>query len=199
MAGTSNLDWFVKKIGFGAPDSDIPAVERQVEKVDPGSDGLLYLPYLSVSGERSPFVENKARAEFFGLSPMHTKGHLARAIYEGVALASRDCLNHYLAQIAEVRLAGGGTRSRIWPQLIADCLSRKVGITDVEEIGLLGTSMTVAVGCGLFADFHAASAAWARPARVILPSAASRLYGQTYRRYCLLRDALLPVWSAQEE
>jgi len=199
MAGTLNLNWFMQNLCTSTANFDIPAVEREVEKVSSGSNGLLYLPYLSASGERCPFVEDNARAEFFGLSPIHTKWHLARAIYEGVALASRDCLNHYLSQFAEVRLGGGGAKSRIWPQLIADCLNRKVGIIDIEEIGLLGASMTVAVGCGIFADFHAASAAWARPARVILPSAASSLYDQAYRRYRLLRDALLPLWSVQDE
>ena len=115
MAGTPNLDWILDEI---LDTDDFDAVEARVRSVPVGAEGVMYHPYLSASGERSPFLKPTARAQFTGLSPEHTRDHLARAVYEGVALAMRDCHEHMAGGAESVLMAGGG----LAPNYGARCL-----------------------------------------------------------------------------
>jgi sugar (pentulose or hexulose) kinase len=194
VAGTSNLDWAVAR--FGLP--DIAAAEAQAAASLPGARGLLYLPYLSGAGIIAPLAEPGARATFFGLDDGHGTADLLRAVYEGVALSIRDCLAAIPLPVEELRLIGGGARSRLWPQLIADCIARPVVTLGGEEFGARGAAVLAGCAVGVFADPRtaAASHAPAVTARYLPEPAAVAQYDAIHARYVVLRDALRPLWRA---
>jgi sugar (pentulose or hexulose) kinase len=117
-AGTPSLEWLAETI---VGTEDVADLQSYAADAPIGSDGALYHPYLSSSGERGPFVDPTARAQFVGLTPEHDTAHLVRAVYEGLSLAVRDCVEHLPGSTGGVALSGGGTSSELWCQLIADC------------------------------------------------------------------------------
>lgn len=149
MAGTPNIDWARSAI---AESADFEDLEDQARSVPPGTDGLLYHPYLSSSGERAPFLEPAARAQFTGLDPSHTQAHLLRAVYEGVALAMRDCYEHLPVQADSVSVSGGGTQSEFWCQLFADCLDATIGVPEGNELGAKGVALLAGVAVDEYRD-----------------------------------------------
>lgn len=130
---------------------------RAADAVPPGCEGLAFLPYLM--GERSPHNDPDARGAFIGLTLTHTRAHMTRAVVEGVCFALRDCLAAAQAlglQIKEVRATGGGARSPIWMQTLADILGVKVNCVDNPEGPALGAAILAGVGTGLYPSFAAA-------------------------------------------
>jgi xylulokinase len=120
--------------------------------VTAGSDGLLFHPYLQ--GERAPHWDPQLRADFVGLTMQHTRGHFARALYEGIAYAIRDAMT-----VAEglgmrydtIRLIGGGSRSATWRQIMADVLGRTIHLP-VNGDASFGAAVLAGIGIGTFAD-----------------------------------------------
>ncbi len=132
-------------------------LDKQAENVSPGSDGLIFLPYLSgeryLSGVNSRYGDPHARGVFFGLSYIHTSDHFVRAIMEGVAYSQLDCLSILEEQnisSEKVVLFGGGARSNIWRQIIADILHKKILTLNIEEGPAYGAALISGVGAGLF-------------------------------------------------
>ena len=135
LTAGGNLDWFRTQVTSGqwsvASDqlsvSSFQWVNDQVATVHVGSGGLIYLPYLA--GERSPFSDPHARGAFIGLSSTSTPAHMARAVMEGVAMAYRSlCEALNLASGGPLYLVGGGAKSPIWPQILADVLGCEVQV-----------------------------------------------------------------------
>ena len=126
-------------------------MDQEVAKAPIGAHRLLYLPYLM--GERTPHLDPDCRGVFFGLSAMHTKLDLMRAVYEGVAYALNDSLN-VLAKMgvkpAQMLATGGGGRSEIWRQMLADVFDCKVVTTKSKEGPALGVAILAGVGAGLY-------------------------------------------------
>jgi len=115
------------------------------------SEGLFFLPYLS--GERTPYPDANARGVFFGLSLRHTKAHMARAVLEGVAYSLADCLDLVKAlvpNISEIRASGGGARSTLWRQILADVFNTRMTTTNATEGPAFGAALLAAVGVGHF-------------------------------------------------
>jgi sugar (pentulose or hexulose) kinase len=197
MAGTPNLDWVLDEI---LDTDDYDAVEARVRDVPVGADGVLYHPYLSASGERSPFLQPTARAQFTGLSPEHTRDHLARAVYEGVALAMRDCYAHMPGPAESVLMGGGGARSALWCQMFADCLGTRVDVPAGEEFGAKGAALLAGVGVGLYPDLPSAVARTARVARSYEPEpAATDKYARLYDLYRETYEAMFELWDRRAE
>ena len=120
--------------------------------VQPGSDGLLFHPYMQ--GERAPYWDTKLRADFLGLTMHHGRAHFARALYEGVAYAIRDAMTaaemlglHY----DTLRIIGGGSRSATWRQIVADVLGKKV-LVPTNGDASFGAAALAGIGVGLFDD-----------------------------------------------
>ncbi|MFW6320548.1 MAG: FGGY-family carbohydrate kinase [Halohasta sp.] len=157
MIGTPNLDWVLEKFRY-RDDPDYPAIEKRASKIPLGSDGVLYHPYLSSSGERAPFLNTKARAQFIGLEPDHTEEHLVRAVYEGVALAMKDCYEHIPDTPEEVYVAGGGSKSDFWCEMFADMTGARFSVPDGEEFGAKGVALMAATATGHYDDFETAVA-----------------------------------------
>lgn len=129
----------------------------QAAEVPIGSEGLFFLPYLT--GERSPHKDPYARGAFVGLSVRTTPNHMVRAIVEGVTYGLRDCLEVVRQQkvsVSEVRATGGGARSPIWRQVLADILQAPIAILESEEGPAMGGAILAAVGAGEYKDVQQA-------------------------------------------
>jgi sugar (pentulose or hexulose) kinase len=197
MTGAPNLEWFVdqfcqaEKQEAAARQVDVyQVIEEEAGQIPPGSEGLLYLPYLSPGGERAPFVKPSARAQFSGFSMKHSRAHFLRAVYEGVVLSILDCYQHIPYPVETLRLSGGGAKSRLWPQILADALGTQIEIPAGGEFGARGVALLAGVAVGLYKD---ASEAVRRviqierryqpdPAKTKVYLALYELYRNTYRQ-----------------
>jgi xylulokinase len=154
--------------------------------VSPGADGLLFLPYLV--GERSPHMDPTARGAFFGLTLRHGQGELVRAVMEGATFACYDAYG-VLAELGvhskSVILAGGGAKSPLWRQIVADIFGMPVQPLLTAEQSALGAVLLAGGGAGLF-DLTGTAAAWAQLGPMTEPDAARHaFYGE---RFAAFRD-----------
>ena len=152
MIGAPNLDWFINSF-YGAESFDYGKMEGLMEKIGPGSGGVIYHPYIGQGGERAPFVKPSAAANFFGLKSHHTREHMLRAVYEGVAFSMKDCYSHFPVQPECIRLAGGGSVSDFWCQMFSNCVGKPIQVTYGNEIGARGAAALAAVGTGYFGSY----------------------------------------------
>ncbi|MHB8736958.1 MAG: xylulokinase, partial [Terriglobales bacterium] len=164
----------------------------EAEVVGAGSDGLFFLPYLS--GERTPHADPDARGCFVGLTLAHTRGHLVRAIMEGVVYSMRDSLDIIRGldvPVKQIRASGGGSRSQLWRQIQADVFGRKVVTLGAEEGPGYGVALLAAVGAGAFKDIGEACRATVGVVKETLPvRAASKRYDQAFPIYRQLYRSL---------
>jgi xylulokinase len=125
----------------------------EAAEVPPGSEGLIFLPYLS--GERTPHADPDARGCFVGLTLSHDRRHLIRAVMEGVTYSLRDSLEiirELGVPVNQIRASGGGSRSPFWRQMQADVFNQKVSTINAEEGAAYGVALLAAVGAGAFKD-----------------------------------------------
>lgn len=128
-------------------------INHKVESVPRGSNRLIYLPYLM--GERTPHLNPDCRGVMFGLSAIHTKADMARAVMEGVAYSLNDCydvLQEMNVRIDEMMVCGGGGKSAVWRQMLADMYGCPVKTLAAEEGPALGVAILAGVGAGIFSD-----------------------------------------------
>ncbi|HEY6406071.1 MAG TPA: xylulokinase, partial [Ktedonobacteraceae bacterium] len=126
---------------------------REAESVTAGSDGLLFLPYLQ--GERTPHLDAYARGGWIGLTASHDRRHLVRAVLEGVAFSLKDCFSIIQEQglpLEQLRATGGGAKSVLWRQIIADVLGVELVITNATEGPAFGAALLAGVACGIYSS-----------------------------------------------
>ena len=192
-AGTPSLEWAAETIADGV---SVAALEDVASAAPPGSGGVVYHPYLSTSGERGPFVDPNARGQFVGLTPEHGTEHLVRAVYEGLSLAVCDCVEHLPSASTEVVASGGGTRSDLWCQLVADCLGRPVSVPAGSEPGAKGAAVLLAVALGEYASLSAAVDRMVTRDRRYEPRAAvTEQYDALYQLYSEISRTMRPLWA----
>jgi len=146
------------------------ALTAEAEKIAPGSDGLLWAPYLM--GERTPHLDPDARGALIGITASHTRGHVTRAILEGVAFSLKDTFTIFSElhiPVNRIRLGGGGAKSRLWRQIQADVYGHEVEIVGAEEGAAYGAALLAAVGAGIWPSVDAACAACIRVADRVKP------------------------------
>ncbi len=158
-AGLS-LRWFRDNFGqaetWYARQADVDPYEliiREAEKIRPGSDGLLWLPYLM--GERTPHLDSQARGMWFGMTAAHTRAHLIRSILEGVAFSLRDSLQIFQEldiPVEQIRASGGGSRSFLWRQIQADIYGKELVTLRTSEGSALGAALLAGVGAKIYAS-----------------------------------------------
>jgi xylulokinase len=162
-------------------------MDLRAEESPPGANGLLFLPYMR--GERSPIWDPLARGVFFGLSLDTTRGDMIRSMLEGTAYGLRQNLEIAKQRLGfavkELRVVGGGSKSRIWSQIKADALRRPITTMDQQETAVLGAAMLGGLASGRFADCREAVAkAAARPQQTVLPNPdVDSLYSRIYSCY----------------
>jgi len=159
-----------------------------------GAEGLLFLPYLT--GERTPHADPFARGAFVGLTVRHGRGHLIRAVMEGVAFGLRDALEILRdlgIPVTQVRASGGGARSALWRQILADVFATDVVTVTAAEGAAYGAALLAGVGAGVFASVEAAcDAAIGIDDRTAPDSSRAGLYDMLYRVYRDLYPSLTP-------
>ena len=165
---------------------------KEAERVPPGSEGLLFLPYLA--GERTPHADPDARGCFVGLTLKHTRGHMVRAIMEGVTYALRDSLaimKELGVPVKEIRASGGGSKSPLWRQIQADVFGQRVVSTAADEGPAYGVALLAAVGAGAFKNIEEACTATIRVARkTTFTPAGKRYYNRAFPVYQDLYESL---------
>ena len=181
-----SLDWLA-----GVTGSREQLVE-DASAVAPGSDGLVYLPYLQ--GERSPLWDANARGVFFGLSADHGRGHLARAVLEASGYAIRHVAEPILESgvvVSEMRACGGSAVSALWNQIKADVTGFEVAVPETVETAALGAGILGSIAAGHRAGLAEAMESMVRVAVRLEPRPeASRRYDDLYGVYRDLYPAL---------
>jgi erythritol kinase len=204
MAATLNIDWLmdmaceaVEMAGAKTSRSALlSGMDDYVLATPPGQ--AVYHPYIFEAGERGPFLDPDARAQFSGLSTRTRFAGLARAVFEGLAFAARDC---YLASGSiphEIRLGGGAARSQAMRAILAAALNANVRTLSREELGASGAAMMAAVNIGVFPDMRACDEAWVTPFldELVFPDPQlSELYSKLYPVYRTIRGAMAPAWA----
>jgi xylulokinase len=192
LAAAGSLAWFHDTLFPALPYEQMLA---QAEPVPPGSDGLVFLPYLA--GERTPYVDPDARGAFCGLTLGHGPGALTRSVLEGVAFGLRDCLDTVRdvgAAGARGRVSGGGSESRLWLQIVASVLELPLEIMATNQGSAFGAALLGGVAGGVYRDVDEAAAACVRVVDVIDPVTAwIEAYRETRRRFRAYYPALRSV------
>ncbi len=132
-------------------------INRDVESVPIGANRLIYLPYLM--GERTPHLDPDCRGVFFGLSAIHTRKDMLRAVMEGVSYSMKDCndiLKEMGVEVADMMACGGGGRSAVWRQMLADMYGCTVKTVAAKEGPALGVAILAGVGAGIYESVEAA-------------------------------------------
>src|SRR6218665_112228 len=169
------------------------AMDRQAAAVAAGAEGLFFHPYLN--GERSPHWDPLLRADFVGAGFNHGAGHFVRALYEGIAYSLRDCRDVLQARglgVAVARLTGGGSRSALWRQIVADMLDVQVELPTVADASF-GAGLLAGVGVGVFASEQDAAKLVTVAARTRPDPARVALYERGVPIYRDIQAALAPL------
>ncbi len=200
LSAGAALTWFRRALsgsqGAGVSYDELTA---EAAEVPPGADGLTFLPYLT--GERTPHADSNARGVFVGIHAGHERGHMVRAVMEGVIFALRDSLElmRGLNADAEESVAvGGGARSPFWRQMQADVLGVPVVTVGPSGGAPYGAAMLAAVGSDGFASVPEACQAWIKPLDRLEPDTKTRdAYEHAYERYAKLYPRLKEHFAEQ--
>lgn len=205
MASTLNIDWL---LDMGREMLASHGVERSRRDLIEGLDDrilerpggrLLYHPYISQAGERGPFLDAGARAQFTGLEAGMGYADLMRAVFEGLSFAARDCYAAMGPLPQDIRLTGGGARSKALRLLFASALNAPVRSVLREEAGAAGAAMIAAVQQKIYPDMAACAAQWVDPALgpETQPDAALvKMFDTMFPIYKETRDRMRPIWRA---
>ena len=189
LSAAGSLRWLRDVV---APDVPFDVLVAEAARWEPGTEGLLFLPYLQ--GERTPHADPDARGAFTGLQLRHDRAALVRAVLEGVAFGLRDSLDLVQAlgiEVSSARASGGGARSRLWLEICASVLGLPIERTRVEEGSAFGAALLGGVAGNVFSDVHAAVEAAVATADVVDPDPDwIDVYADLQARYRALYPAL---------
>jgi xylulokinase len=192
LSAAGSLRWFRDAV---APHMSFADLVLEAETVEPGADGLTFLPYLT--GERTPHADPAARGAFVGLTVRHTRAHMTRSVLEGVAFGLRDGLELMKAAGVtlppQLRASGGGTRSQLWRQVVADVLGVTVCTTSTVEGAAFGAAALAMVEAGWFERVESATRL-VREVEANEPAEGDR-YLTGYATYRALYPALAPTFA----
>jgi xylulokinase len=192
-AGLS-LRWFRDQ--FGARENghreSYASLSTEAANAPPGSDGLLWAPYLM--GERTPHLDPEARGILVGLTASHTRSHVIRAILEGVAFSLRDTFSIFReieVPAKTIRLGGGGAKSALWRQIQADVYGQRVETVEAEEGAAYGAAILAGVGAKAWPSVDAACEAVVRVAGNVSPNSGnSAVMEKAYAAYRRIYPAM---------
>lgn len=191
--------WFSRNFGKleeavseGINSDSYDLLTQEASMVPPGAGKLIFLPYLN--GERTPHADPDARGVFFGLTDSHRKGHLVRAILEGISFGLRDSLELIKAkdiEPEEVRITGGGAKSDLWTQIQADIFGYKIKKTSINEGPAFGAALLAGVGAGIFESVDEAIEKTVNARTVARPNEErEQIYNEIYEIYRSLYSSL---------
>jgi len=198
QAAGLSLRWF-RDLLAGSPNYQKSYQELTAEAAatPAGANGLLWAPYLM--GERTPHLDARARGALVGLSASHTRGHVVRAILEGVGFSLKDTFalfDEMKVPVRSIRLGGGGARSTLWRQIQADVYGQEIEIVDAEEGAAYGSALLAGVGRGVWSSVEEACECAVHVATRVPPHpAAMDVMRRQYQIYRTLYPALKPVFA----
>lgn len=176
-------------------------LDKKAAAVAPGSDGVIFLPYLM--GERSPLLDETCRGVFFGLSALHRREHLLRAVMEGVAYSQRACLDVFREmglRPEKMKLCGGGAKSPLWRQILADQFHLPVTTMASSESPTLGAAILAGVCAGVYPDVPSGCGCVRDGGTMEEPQEeAMRIYDAYYPVYTALYPALRRQFAAMAQ
>ena len=200
QAAGLSLRWFRDRFLCGQAKHVADAYEQltaEAASIAPGSDGLLWAPYLM--GERTPYVDSNARAALIGLTASHTRAHVVRAILEGVAFSLQDTFTIFREMklpVNSIRLGGGGARSQLWRQIQADVYGRDVEQVEAEEGAAYGAAILAGVGAQIWPSVDAACDAVVKVRDRTSPNqAGAAAMSANYTRYRRVYPALKSIFQ----
>jgi xylulokinase len=193
LSAAGSLRWYRDVVAPGTPFDELVS---EAASVAPGCDGLTFLPYLS--GERTPHADPQARGAFVGLTLAHGRGHLTRSVLEGVAFGLRDNLKLMeevgLTGVTEVRVSGGGAKSPLWRQILADVMGVDLVTVQASEGAAVGAALLAGVGVGAWPSVDAACQASVELGETTSPNVATKEdYEPVYERFRSCYPALRPL------
>ena len=192
MNGTPNIDWVLKEI---AKTTDFKEVDEMIKDIPAGSHGVIYHPYVSAAGERAPFYHPYAKANFFGIAANTSCADLVHAVYEGISISIKDCLQR-ADKDSKVYLAGGGAKSGVWAQMIADVLGMEVVVSSGNEFGAKGAALMLGVAVGEYDDYEDAVRKACRAKCIYYPRKdQSEAYENIYKLYKDFRIVVSDLWT----
>lgn len=193
LSAAGSLQWYRDTL---AANMDFDSLVNEAAAVPPGGEGLQFLPYLT--GERTPHPDPLARGAFIGLTTRHTRGHMTRAVLEGVAFGLRDSfelIKNSGLTIEEVRVSGGGAKSPLWRQIMTDILNVPLKQVAAIEGASYGAALLAGVGAGLWPDVLTATQVIVAESETH-PSANVAAYEQEYQIYRSLYPTLKDTFKA---
>jgi len=197
QAAGLSFRWFRDVLRTAASDLSYDDLTREAATVAPGSDGVLWAPYLM--GERTPHLDPNARGTLTGLAANHTRAHIARAILEGVAFSLKDTFSLFKEMqvpVRTVRLGGGGARSPLWRQIQADVYGHEVEILAAEEGAAYGAALLAGVGAKSWASVDEACDAVVKVQQRVRPAPdAVKAVAIQYENFRRLYPALKPLFA----
>jgi len=196
LSAAGSLQWYRDTL---APEQPFDALLAPAAEIPPGAEGLLFLPYLT--GERTPYPDPLARACFVGLTLRHGLPHMTRAVLEGVAFGLRDSMELIkqagLGEIRQIRLSGGGARSPLWRQILADVLNQELVTVNTTEGAAFGAALLAGVGAGVWPSVPEACRQVVQIVDRVVPQADEvAAYEGLYPLYRQLYPALKPTFDA---
>ncbi len=205
LSAAGSLQWFVenicKELAMRRGTDAYATINAEAALAPAGCEGLLFAPYLA--GERTPHADPHARACFVGLTASHERGHMARAIMEGVAMSLRDSLEIIKSlnvPVKEMRLSGGGAKSQLWKQIFADVMDQAACTINAEQGPAYGVALLAAVGCGHFKSIEEACKATIEVISKTPPKkAAVKNYNRLYPIYQSLYGTLRETFQRISE
>jgi len=201
--GMPNQDWFLKNFCY----EDYQEAEKQrknifdylqpiISAIPIGSEGVLFNPFIHAPGIRAPFLDKNAKGHFIGLAPHHTRHHLLRALYEGIVLAVMHMYDNIPRSVKKVNFAGGGARSDLWGQMLADALHAVVRVPSGSEFGAKGAVINAAVAAGYYDSYEAAVEQFITYEREYYPDEeAHKKYKKLFDLYAPLYQTLSETWQ----
>ncbi|HVN53280.1 MAG TPA: xylulokinase [Anaerolineaceae bacterium] len=196
LSAAGSLRWYRDTF---SPGMGYDALLTPAESIPAGCEGLLFLPYLT--GERTPYPDPLARGAFVGLTVRHAMPHLTRAVLEGVAFGLRDSMELIrgagLGEIRQVRVSGGGARSPLWRQILADVMNTEMVTVNTTEGAAYGAALLAGVGAGAWETIPQACEATIHTVECTQPEGnAAGVYERLYAEYRALYPALKPSFDA---
>jgi len=200
-----NNEWFIRQLlpevvreADAAGRSVYETMNQWAEAFQPQDFVPIFLPFLAASN-----VDPRARAAFLGLNASHTRRHMLRAVYEGIAFSHRYHLEKLLATRPDrsgcIRLAGGAARSAVWTQIFADVMKMPVEAVSAGETGALGCAVAAAAALGDYGNPAEAAAHMSAAAPAVFPQdAASAAYDRKYALYLQAIECLNPLWPSMQ-
>lgn len=204
VGGSGTLRWFKDELGHYEVDlarersvSPYSIMDQEAEKIRLASDGLIFLPYMA--GERSPIWDSNARGLLLGLSYNKTRGHIIRAIMEGVGfslLHNLETAKEVDANVDILKSVGGAANSRVWTQIKSDITGKIIEVPYSDHATALGSAILAGVGTGFYKDFDEAVSRAVKIKRVHYPNNENtKVYWDYYKLYLKIYESLKDIFK----